>query len=371
MLGQGDHDAIVSRIYASALGDGSWGDTLGFLARSFRSDAAVLRLADLSGEFIAAESSRPDPNEASAYYLGELFSKDPRSPRLLNAPLGSIYYDHLLWDVEEMNQNRWCREACEVLGVTYQLGTHIRLPNNLTLCIAILSTEAEGHASAEAIAAFRRLAPLVEQACALGQVIEAQTATRTALLNGLASKADGVILLSAAGTPTFMNDAAAAILASGDGLTLSEGTFLTRRPPETRRLQHLVQSALSGVKQSEAPPGGRVLVTRPSGRRPYVVSVMASPPTERFLAGRAIGCVLHLQDLAAVRLPSREALQEVFGLTEREADLAIELVSCADLQRAATKAQMSVNTARNHLQSISRKTGVKGQTELVQLLGRL
>lgn len=371
MLGQDEHDAIVTQVYASALRDTPWRDTLGALARSFRSDAAVLRLGHLSGEFIAAESSRPDPNEANAYYLGELFSKDPRSPHLLNAPLGSVYYDHLLWNVEEMNQNRWCREACAVLGVTYQLGTQIRLADNLTVCVAILSTEAEGHASAEAIAAFRRLAPLIEQASTLGQVIETQTATRTALLNGLASKADGVILLSASGAPTFLNDAASAILNSGDGLTLSQGTFLTRRPPETRRLQQLVQAALSGVKQHETPPGGRMLVTRPSGRRPYVVSVLASPPTERFLAGRGIGCVIHLQDLSAVRSPSRAALQEVFGLTEREADFAIELVNCADLQSAAAKAQMSVNTARNHLQSISRKTGARGQTELVQLLGRL
>lgn len=371
MLDQGQHDAIVSQFYASALGDTPWRDTLGALARSFGSDAAVLRLADISGEFIAAESSRPDSNAASAYYLGEIFSKDPRTPLLLNAPLGSIYYDHLLWNVEEISQNRWCREACAVLGVTYQLGTHIRLSDDLTLCVAILSTEAEGHASSEAIAAFRRLTPLFEQATALGQVIETQTATRIALLNGLASKADGVILLSAKGEPTFVNDAATAILNSGDGLSLSQGAFLTRRPPETRRLQQLVQAALSGVKQQETPAGGRMLVTRPSGRRPYVVSVLASPPTERFLAGRPIGCVIHLQDLSTVRTPARDALQDVFGLTEREADFAIELVGCADLQRAADQAQMSVNTARNHLQSIFRKAGVKGQTELVQLLGRL
>lgn len=232
MLGQDEHDAIVTQLYASALRDAPWRDTLGSMARLFRSDSAVLRLAHLSGEFIAAESCRPDPNEASAYYLGELFSKDPRSAHLLNAPHGSIYYDHLLWDVEEMKQNRWCREACAVLGVTYQLGTHIRLAENLTLSVAILSTEAQGHASAEAIAAFRRLAPLIEQAATLGQVIETQDATRTALLNGLASKADGVILLSATGAPTFLNDAASAILNSGDGLTLSQGSFLT--PPPAR-----------------------------------------------------------------------------------------------------------------------------------------
>ena len=86
---------------------------------------------------------------------------------------------------------------------------------------------------------------------------------------------------------------------------------------------------------------------------------------------RWLGDLIEVQDLAVASLPSREALRDVFGLTDREADFAIELVRCGNLERAAARARMAFNTARNHLQNISRKTGASGQTEVALLLGRL
>lgn len=367
MLTRDDHDRLAARFYASAMGDTPWADTLFYTAGMFRSSAVVVRVYDAAGNTFAAENSRFDPEFALEYYSGEIYANDPRRPFLENAPVGSIYYDHALYDVEAMARDPWCKEACDTLGVKYQLGAVLGLPNEGRAALALLSTDAEGHASREAIEAFSRLAPAVQQACALGHLVESQAATRAALLQALSQKADGVVLLGRAATPTFMNDAARAMLGAGDGLALSLGAFVTGRPPETRRLRMLVKAALT----AGAFPGASMLVSRPSGRHPYVVSVMAAPPTERFLAGLSISCVVHIQDLATIRIPSHEALRTVFGLTEREADFAVELVRCAGLERAASHAGMSVNTARNHLQSISRKTGARGQTGIVQLLGSL
>jgi DNA-binding CsgD family transcriptional regulator len=205
----------------------------------------------------------------------------------------------------------------------------------------------------------------------LGAVIEQRTATQSALLEALSAKADGVILLSRSGTPTFMNDAARKILASGDGLSFSKQGLVAQRGPETRRLQGLMQAALAASTDSSAQPGGHMMVTRRSGLRPYVVRVMPAPPVERFLARHGAACVIHIHDLAAARLPSKATLHAVFGLSERESDLAIELVRCASLADAAENARMAVNTARNHLQSIFRKTGTSSQADAVQLISRL
>ncbi len=98
---------------------------------------------------------------------------------------------------------------------------------------------------------------------------------------------------------------------------------------------------------------------------------MPAPRMERFLSGDSISCVIHIHDLAQVHLPSRVSLSTVFGLSEREAALAIELVRCVDLPAAAARAQMSFNTARNHLQNIFRKCSVSSQAEAIQLFGRL
>lgn len=367
MLSHADHDALVSRLYASAAGDLPWSTTLKTISSLFRVEHNIIHIADASWRTLDVEVHGQVAEHATEYYAGEIFAHDPRTPYLQNVAPGSVYYDHMLYDVEAITRTYWCREAIAALGVMYQLGVALTLPDGMRGAFVLLPTEREGHSPQDAIAAFTRIAPHIEQAVALSLVLDKAAATRSALLDALTRKAEGVVLLNRAGTPTFMNDAARAILEANDGLTLSQGAFVTRRLPETRRLQQLVR----GVLTAGEAPGGRVLVSRPSGRPPYVVSLMAAPPLERFLAGRSIACVVHLQDLAAVRLPSHEALRAVFGLSDREADLAIELVRCASLERAAANARMALNTARNHLQSISRKTGAHGQTELVQLLGRL
>jgi len=186
-----------------------------------------------------------------------------------------------------------------------------------------------------------------------------------------ASNADGVILLGVDGAPTFINDAAQAILAASDGVAFSQGGFLTRLGPETRRLQQMIGNAIAASQGPDAWPGGQMLVTRPSGLRPYVLRVMPAPPTEQVLSGVALGCVIHLHDLAAASLPSKVSLAAMFGLSEREADLAVELVRCASLADAAANAGMALNTARNHLRSIFRKSGATNQAEAIQLFSRL
>jgi len=167
----------------------------------------------------------------------------------------------MLYDVEVMDEDPGCRAAIDLLGIKYSLGARIRLPNNVSAAFAILTSESEGHASEAAIGAFGRLAPQIEQACALGQVLETQAATRSALIEALALKSDGVMLLDRFGGPTFMNDAARAILGAGDGLSLVTGGLLARRPPESRRLAQLVHAALAGL-----PPTSRSICApeRPS-----------------------------------------------------------------------------------------------------------
>jgi DNA-binding CsgD family transcriptional regulator len=114
-----------------------------------------------------------------------------------------------------------------------------------------------------------------------------------------------------------------------------------------------------------------MLVTRAGGRRPYVLRVMRAPRTGRFLTGLGVAAVIHVHDLAAARVPEKTLVMSAFGLTGREADLGVSLVRCAGLAAAAADAGMALNTARNHLQGIFRKSGTASQAEAVQLFSRL
>jgi len=211
----------------------------------------------------------------------------------------------------------------------------------------------------------------MEQALALGNLVEHRNATQAILLEALARRADGVILVNYTGLVTFTNDVATAIIAADDGFTLRDHEFVTRRGPETRRLHTLICNATAASLSSAVDPGGQMLVTRPSGKRPYVVRVMPAPPTERFLSGESIACVITIHDLSAVQTPPKQLLCSAFGLTEREADLIGAIIQCQNLAAASAHAGMSVNTARNHLASIFRKCGIASQMEAAQLFSRL
>lgn len=371
MVSRNDQDGAVARLYAAAMGEASWISALEHLASMFGHPSAVLALCDAAGSVTDSENCGYDKSFAAEYYSGEIFANDPRTPFLMNVRPGSIYFDHILYDTDEMLRDPRCRASTDILGISYHLGAVMRLPRGGKSLLTLLGTAAQGHASADTIHAFRRLAPFAEQACALGQVAELAAVTQWALLEALAHKVDGVILLDQSGAPVFVNDAARAILAAGDGLGYVAGGFVARRGPETRRLNGLIHQAVTRGAHDEHRIGGHVLLTRPSGQRPYIVHVLPAPPIERFLTFNGIGCILHLTDLAVAPTPSRPMLQETFGLTHRETDLAIALVKAGNLTQAAIMADMALNTARNHLQSIFRKSATANQAEVVQLFGRI
>jgi len=371
MPSRGDHDGAVARLYAAAAGQAPWSATLAHLAALFHHSASVLALVDASGAVVSAINHGYDPSFAADYYASEVFANDPRTPYHFGVRPGSIYFDRCLYDVEAMMRDPRCQASTDLLGVAHQLGAVIRLPRGGKGYLTLLSTPAEGQASEEMIRAFHRLAPFAEHACALGEVVGLGAATQWVLLEALTHKVDGVILLDHAGTPIFINEAAGIILAAQDGLHYSAGHFEASRGPESRQLNKLIGEVLRHRSPCPSRTGTHALLSRPSGRRPYVVHVLPPPPIETALSANDIACVLHLTDLASVPAPSKSVLQAAFGLTAREADLAIELVRTNGLSSAAAAAGMALNTARNHLQNIFRKSQTTNQAEAIQLLGRL
>jgi DNA-binding NarL/FixJ family response regulator len=370
IVGDRDRRNLLSRFFASATGEAAWSGTLEYAAALFGSGGSLLGVHDASLRVLAMDSHSYSPAFMASYFPGEIYANDPRIPHIARVPAGSVFGDRTLYDVREMHRDPWVREAIDTLKFDDEIGLKLRLPGDNVATVAFLRNQRDGGHGEEAIEALRRLAPQVEQAFVLGYFLEREAATRIALLETMALKADGVILLSASGEVSFMNDGAARVVAAGDGLTWAGGAFIAHRPPETRGLRHLIGDVLRLDGEPNSRTGGQMLVTRRSGRRPYVVRVMPPPPIECFFVARSIACIVLVQDLALDTV-SAETLTELFGLSHREAELASALVRCGNLRSAAADAAMAANTARNHLQSIFLKTNVNSQPALTGLLSRL
>jgi len=198
--------------------------------------------------------------------------------------------------------------------------------------------------------------------------IESDALTRAVLIDALACKADGVMLIGRQGDIVFINATARDILKASDGLKFADGRFTTARLPETRRLQHSIQDMSSTAINSGEGRQTRVLVTRPSGKAPYVVCLSPAPISS---TGQSRHCVAHIVDLAAQASLSKEAACATFGLSDREGDLAVELTRSKNLKAAAARAGMALNTARNHMRSVFAKCRVHSQMELSRILTKL
>jgi len=372
MIDQRVHDDLVTRLYASAMGEVLWPDTLDRIGAAFGAGIGVMQVSQ-GTQPLAIETHGYSREFIADFYNSDIYRNDPRMPYFAQAPLEieGVYYDSMLFDVESMIHDPRVRATEEILKALYSLGGMFHLPDGIAGALAVFIPREQGHPDQSAIGSFQRLMPHIRQSASLGQLVQQNAATRGALLEALAAKADGVILLGLDGRPSFMNAAAEAVLAADDGLAWRGEQFTARRGSETRCLHALIRDVLARPLGDRFGRGGLMAVTRPSGRRAYVVEVLAAPPTETFLTVHSVACVVRLYDLASARSPSTGTLRTVFGLSAREADLAAALMSSLGVADAAAAAGMAVNTARNHLQSIFRKCGVTSQTEAVQLFARL
>jgi DNA-binding CsgD family transcriptional regulator/PAS domain-containing protein len=180
----------------------------------------------------------------------------------------------------------------------------------------------------------------------------------------------GIVLLAADGNVVFSNRAAEAVLRSDDGLQVRRGQLVASHRERDDELQHLVRFATGRGDSNECPPG--VLVTRPSGQSPFHVtgSPLRRTPNPFARTSSPIAVVL-ITDPGKQRPVAAELLKRTYGLTTKEASLAMALTRGQSLDEAAEHLQMRYETARTHLRRILSKTETSRQTELVLLLERM
>jgi DNA-binding CsgD family transcriptional regulator len=177
----------------------------------------------------------------------------------------------------------------------------------------------------------------------------------------------GVIITDRTSRPLFVNLAAAEVIAQSDGLRIDSARLRAAHPPETAAIRRMIEAA------SDAPDGescsAALCVSRPSMRRSLTLVVAPMRGAQARLPGLQPSAIVFITD------PEREApvssafLQQVYGLTRAEAEVAVKVERGEGLQAVAETLGIALCTARTHLQHIFEKTGTRRQAELVRLIG--
>ena len=185
-------------------------------------------------------------------------------------------------------------------------------------------------------------------------------------LETLTALGQGGLLLNREGQVIARNG----LLALGDGLEIVAGRMRAAYPSEQGALERAVAVAVSKAAPSDLPFPSPALLHRPSGRRPLIVriarlfDVAPNPVAE----ARAL---VNVVDTAATPIPTSRLLRDLFGLTPKEAELALLLGEGLTLAHAAELSHISLLHARQRLKVVFHKTETSRQSELVTLLLRL
>jgi DNA-binding CsgD family transcriptional regulator len=178
----------------------------------------------------------------------------------------------------------------------------------------------------------------------------------------------GCVLVSLPGQVLYANRAANEIAAALDGLHLGISGLRAALAAEDAALQRLIRLACIDTGQGPR-AGGRLAISRGSGRKPYTIQVVPLRSRDTNFLNRPAGRIGADRGDAerAAHIPP-EGLQKLFDLTPAEAEVAIRILRGHGLQYVADELRVTLSTARAHLQRVFEKTGTHRQPELVRML---
>jgi DNA-binding CsgD family transcriptional regulator len=181
----------------------------------------------------------------------------------------------------------------------------------------------------------------------------------------------GVVVVDEFQRIQLMNSAAEGFFARPDGLTVVSGRLYAASPDVTARLETAIRATVSTASRAAGAGGQALRVPRPSGKTPWIVLTVPLPPRSALAHGSSPGALVLISDPEKIEpLPGRRLI-ELYGLTQSEAAVALDLLNGLSPNEIAETRAVSITTVRAQISAVLAKTGTRRQSELLRLLAGL
>jgi DNA-binding CsgD family transcriptional regulator len=367
-MGHSERDLLelIDRLYAAAAGEEQWSDALRRVITFFHGVGICLFDIDWRRGRIDEWHAYGLPEMGT--YAAHVNSIDPRVKFSMQHPA-----DHIAWDARfiterEMDRHEFYDWQYRLSGSRYFLGSRMRDDGDRSSLVALNFTPKHGPPSEREIETFAIVRNHVRNAWLLRSKREDRLSQLPAFLSERLPW--GVITLDATGKILAINSLAERIVAARDGLRIEREHLVAWKSAENRSLQQLIGNVLKAASDPVVHKGGALLVARRSNLPGYILQVLPNIRT-CLDDGGAPTVIIYVSDPLLRNEPDLHMFSSAFNLSQREAELAAQLLRGDSLVQAADHLTMSRNTARNHLQAIFRKTRTNSQSSLIRLLGLL
>ena len=283
-------------------------------------------------------------------------------------PQGSIYTDQMYPDQKAYRSSETYNELFKPPELDHLLQVYPRRNDiNLTV-IAFRRSAKTGHYQNSEVEVLRRLTPHLAQAARIQEKFSDLIECNAALEASLDRVPAGVLYLNATGKVLVMSRAAQTLLAHNDGLKATRHGLEAARRSDNVNLQTLIGHAITTGLGMGTSPGGILAIHRPSRKRHLnvLVAPFTSPALIATVERPTVVVIIGNPD-STPELPVQN-LRRLYGLTRREADVAVLMATGADTATCSERLGITGDTVRGYLKRIYSKTGTSRQAELVHLL---
>jgi PAS domain-containing protein len=171
----------------------------------------------------------------------------------------------------------------------------------------------------------------------------------------------GIILVDCESTVLLVNRRAERILSEQDGLSTQGGKLSAASPVDTARLRHRIARTWRLACGPGPHASDALQLTRPSGRRSFVIRMVPLKPKIDALA-------ILIFDPETRTAVEESVLHQLYRLTRTEAQLVAALAQGERLENATQTLGVTLGTGRTYLKRVFQKTGVSRQVDLMRLV---
>ena len=356
---------ILDTVYDSAVFAERWPQALDKLRQAF--DCTCVALIDRNLRTLEGRASTSGVDASTQReFLDVWSSRDLVRLRTRSWQPGAIELDHQIVPRSEIFASDYYNGFMKPRDMYALMRLTLAHRNRFLTIISLVRPRSADDFDTAAVERCQVLMPHLQRA----SNIRFQAEEAAAILRGLSDVADrsvtGMLLLERDGQVKFANKAARVMAAAGAFLLRSDQVEIPDRNDDAA-FRRLVAGATGAITDLDAPRGGVIRLSRHSGESSYTVTV-APVRRETSWAGNEPMALVLIADPDLTPIPSREALNQLFGFSASETRVAERLMMGDSPEQAAVFLEVKTSTVRWHLASMYRKTGTSRQAELVRLL---